>query len=346
MLNLPPLPTQSASVVWPTDEWPEAAPGSEVDVAALESSADLAFEPPDAEIHGETLAWLIVQGGRVVYERYADDKGASDTFISWSTAKSMLHALVGILVGEGKLDPRAPAPVPAWSGEDDPRGAITLDDLLRMVDGLDFLEAYEEGRGSDVIEMLFGSGKADVADYAESRPLAHRPGSYWNYSSGTSNIVSAIVGRTVGGGEEGMRAFMQRVLFDPIGMRSAMTRFDDAGTFIGSSYVFATARDFARFGLLYLRDGVWDGQRILPAGWVDAARTLTPTSSGWYGAHWWHALHDPGIFHAAGFNGQYIACDPSRDLVIVRLGVSNPEQRIDVMHGLRQAVESFPLIAG
>lgn len=345
MPDLLPLPTLSASVPWPTDAWLEATPGPEVDMAALEASADLAFDPPDPEIHGETLAWLLVQGGRIVYERYADEKGASDTFISWSMAKSILHALVGVLVAEGKLDPSAPAPVPAWSGEDDPRRAITLEHLLRMVDGLDFVEVYEEGRRSDVIEMLFKSGKADVASYAESRPLAHRPGSWWNYSSGTSNIVSAIVGRTVGGGEAGMRAFMQRALFDPIGMRSATIRFDDAGTFIGSSYVFATARDFARFGLLYLRDGVWQGQRVLPAGWVDAARTLTPTSSGWYGAHWWHAVHDPGIFHASGFNGQYIACDPRRDLVIVRLGVSNPEQRIDVMRGLRTAVESFPLLA-
>ena len=109
-------------------------------MAALEGSADRAFDPPDPEIHGETLAWLLVQGGRIVYERYADEKGASDTFISWSMAKSILHALVGVLVAEGKLDPRAPAPVPAWSAEDDPRRAITLEHLLRMVDGLDFVD--------------------------------------------------------------------------------------------------------------------------------------------------------------------------------------------------------------
>ena len=135
---------------------------------------------------------------------------------------------------------------------------------------------------------------------------------------------------------------MAKALFEPLGMKSATARFDPAGTFIGSSYVFATARDFARFGLLYLRDGVWSGQRILPEGWVDEARTNTPPSQGEYGAHWWLALHDPGIFNASGFNGQYIVVVPDRDLVLVRLGVSVPEQRVNVVGDLREIVEAFP----
>jgi CubicO group peptidase (beta-lactamase class C family) len=150
------------------------------------------------------------------------------------------------------------------------------------------------------------------------------------------------VGRTVGGGEADTRAFLRKALFDPIGMRSATARFDAAGTFIGSSYVFASARDFARFGLLYLRDGVWDGRRVLPEGWVDHARTPTPPSRGEYGAHWWLALHDPGIFTATGFNGQYVVVAPERDLVVVRLGVSGPEQRPNVVTDLRRVVEAFP----
>jgi CubicO group peptidase (beta-lactamase class C family) len=236
--------------------------------------------------------------------------------------------------------------VPAWQGEDDPRRAITLEHLLRHTDGLDFVEVYEDGVRSDVVDMLFRSGKDDVAAFAEARGLAHRPGTVWSYSSGTSNVVSAIVGRAVGGGEAGMRAFMSKALFDPIGMRSATARFDAAGTFIGSSYVFATARDFARFGLLYLRDGVWDGRRLLPEGWVDHARSETPPSDGQYGAHWWLALHDPGIFNASGFNGQYVVVVPDRDLVLVRLGVSGPEQRPNVVRDLREVVESFPRLAG
>ncbi len=344
MSDLPILPSQPADVPWPTEAWPEAAPDPEVDTARIHAAAEPLFASPPLESHGETLALVAVHRGRLVFERYAEGKGPEDTLVSWSMAKSIVHALVGVLVGGGRLDPEAPAPVPAWQGPDDPRARIRLEDLLRMVDGLDFVEVYEEGQGSDVIDMLFQAGKEDVAGYAEARAAAHAPGAVWNYSSGTSNVVSAIVGREVGGGADGMRDFMRRVLFDPIGMRSAKPRFDAAGTFIGSSYVFATARDFARFGLLYLRDGLWEGQRLLPAGWVDHARTVTPPSLGEYGAHWWLALDGSGVFSANGFNGQYIVVSPRRDVVLVRLGVSTPEQRGEVITNLRDVVESFPLL--
>jgi CubicO group peptidase (beta-lactamase class C family) len=141
-----------------------------------------------------------------------------------------------------------------------------------------------------------------------------------------------------------MEAFLHEAIFDPLGMKSAKPRFDRAGTFIGSSYVFATARDFARFGLLYLRDGVWEGRRLLPAGWVDHARSETEASIGRYGAHWWLALDGSGIFTANGFQGQYVVIDPRRDLLLVRLGVSSPEQRVAVIRGLREIVEAFPLL--
>ncbi len=344
MNRIPPLPAQPAGVPWPEADWPSGAPEG-ADAPAIDAVFDEAFDEANRESHGETLALLAVQGGRVVAERYAPGKDATDTFISWSMAKSITHALVGVLVGEGRLEPKAPAPVPRWSEQaNDPRAAISLEDLLRQVDGLDFVEVYEDGQRSDVIDMLFKEGKEDVAAFAESRGLAHPPGTVWNYSSGTSNVVSAIVGRTVGGGRPGMEAFMRKALFDPIGMRSATARFDEAGTFIGSSYVFATARDFARFGLLYLRDGIFGGQRVLPEGWADHARTMTPASAGEYGAHWWLALHDPGIFTANGFNGQYIVLVPERDLIVVRLGVSDPLQRVPIVHGLRRLVEAFPKI--
>ncbi|HKJ24700.1 MAG TPA: serine hydrolase [Myxococcota bacterium] len=346
MPPLPPLPPQPDDVPFPAADWPEARLAPDVDGDAIEAAAARAFTPEPSDSHGETLAWAIVHRGRLVFERHAVGKGPDDTFISWSMAKSLLHALVGVLVGEGRLDPAAPAPVPAWRAEGDPRRAITLEHLLRQTDGLDFEEVYADGIRSDVVDMLFRSGKDDVAAFAEARPLAHEPGTLWNYSSGTSNVVSAIVGRTVGSGEADTRAFLHKALFDPIGMRSATARFDAAGTFIGSSYVFATARDFARFGLLYLRDGVWDGRRLLPEGWVDHARTITPPSRGEYGAHWWIALHDPGIFNASGFQGQYIVVVPDRDLVLVRLGVSAPEQRVNVVGDLRRVVEAFPRLDG
>jgi CubicO group peptidase (beta-lactamase class C family) len=313
-----------------------------VDAARLGGVLDRLFAEPAPAATGETHALVVVHRGRLVAERYAPELGAASPLVSWSMAKSITHALVGVGVREGRLDPAAPAPVPAWRAAGDPRGAITTEHLLRMVDGLDFVEDYVDQGVSHVIEMLFGAGKADVAGYAAARPLAHPPGRFWSYSSGTSNIVARIVGDAVGGGAEGMAAFMERELFARLGMSSAKPRFDDAGTFIGSSFVFATARDFARFGLLYLRDGVWEGERLLPAGWVDHARTVTPASRGWYGAHWWLSLDGSGRFHASGYRGQYIVVDPQRDLVLVRLGGSTPEQRVPLLHALAEIVHAFP----
>ena len=339
-----PLPPQPEGVPWPTKHWPQAEPGPDVDSARLRLALDRVFAGPAPEATGETQALVVVQRGVLVCERYGPELDADSTLISWSMAKSITHALVGILVGQERLDIHAPAPVPAWREAGDPRGAVTTEHLLRMVDGLDFVEDYVDEGVSHVIEMLFGAGKEDVAGYAEARPLAHEPGSWWNYSSGTSNVVSAIVGRAVAAEGDDMARFMRRELFDRIGMFSAKPRFDAAGTFIGSSYVFATARDFARFGFLYVRDGCWERERILPEGWVDHARAPTPASRGWYGAHWWLALDGSGIFHASGYRGQYIAVDPSRDLVVVRLGGSTPEQRVRVLHFMRDVVESFPAI--
>jgi len=340
--DLVPLPAQPAGVRWPTQGWPEAEPGRDVDRDAIEAELERAFAvPPPAEI-GETHALLVVHRGAVVVERYWPEAGPDTTLISWSMAKSITHALVGVLVREGRLDVNAPAAVPEWRGAGDPRGAIALEHLLRMCDGLDFCEEYVDDGVSHVIEMLFREGKDDVAAYSAARPLAHPPGEHWSYSSGTSNVVSRLVGSVVGGGEQGMHAFMRRELFDRIGMTSAVPRFDAAGTFIGSSFVFATARDFARFGLLYLRDGVWDGARILPEGWVDHGRTVTPPSLGEYGAHWWLAQDGSGIFNASGYNGQYIVVDPSRDLVLVRLGLSPAELRPAVVHSLARIVRAFP----
>lgn len=341
-----PLLPQPPDVPWPTERWPEAAPGGDVDAAHLERALDAVFRAPAPEATGETHALLVVHRGAIVAERYDAERDRDTTLISWSMAKSVTHALVGILAGEGRLDPAAPAAIPAWQGEGDPRRAITLEHLLRMVDGLGFVEDYVDEGASNVIDMLFGRGKDDVAGYAAALDLAHAPGTFWSYSSGTSNLVARIAGDAVGGGGEGMRSFMHRELFDRLGMRTATPRFDTAGTFIGSSFVFATARDFARFGLLYLRDGVWEGERVLPAGWVDHARTPTPASAGQYGAHWWLAQDGSGRFGANGYRGQYTLVDPARDLVLVRLGGSTPEQRVEVVRNLADIVACFPLRAG
>ena len=245
-------------------------------------------------------------------------------------AKSVLHAVVGILVGDGRLELDTPAPVPEWAHPDDPRHAITLRHLLAMCDGLDFVEDYTDDRVSDVITMLFGDGQDDMAHFAADRPLAAPPGTRFNYSSGTSNVISGVVARTVGPGEPYAR-FLHNRLFGPIGMRSADPAFDEAGTFVASSTLHATAHDWGRFGLLYLRDGMWDGTRVLPAGWVDYARTWVaedPDDHSPYGAHWWGVAGDErGTFRAAGYEGQSITLCPDLDLIVVRLGKTPLERR-------------------
>ena len=238
-------------------------------------------------------------------------------------AKSMLQAAVGLLVGDGKLDIDAPAAVPEWSDGADPRHAITLRQLLAMRDGLDFAEDYVDDKVSDVMQMLFGDGQADMAHFAADRPLAAPPGTRFNYSSGTSNIVSGVVARTVGPGERYAR-FLHSRLFGPLGMTSADPEFDEAGTWVASSFLRTNARDYARFGLLYLRDGMWDGVRLLPAGWVDYARTWVsedPEDASPYGAHWWGVAGDTlGTFRCSGYEGQSITLCPTLDLMVVRLG--------------------------
>lgn len=303
---------------------------SHIDLAAVRGASDELFDR-DPET-GRTLALVVMQAGEVVFERYGTqpdtDFGpggpvtADTTLISWSMAKSITHAAVGLLVGDGLLDPASPAPVASWAGT--PKAAITLQQLLEMRSGLQFVEDYVDGSVSHVIEMLFGEGSDDVAGYAAALPLAHEPGTVWSYSSGTTNIVARIVGDVVGGGAEGMEAFLRERLFMPAGMHSAIPKFDAAGTFIGSSFVFATARDFARFGELYRNDGIAaDGTRVLPAGWADHARSWASYDSEFdyhYGAQWWGWPEFPGSLACHGYEGQYTLVVPDRELVVVHLG--------------------------
>lgn len=343
MSDLKPLPTQPEDVPWPTAEWPAGELPDRV-AAKLTPLLDLAFSDPAPASMGETHGFLAVQGGCVVAERYWRDHDPDTTHHSWSQAKSMTQALIGILVREGKIDIHAPADVPEWQGTDDPRRAITLDQLLRMSSGLKFAEDYVDAGVSDVIEMLFGSGKDDVAAYAAESPLVHPPGTVWSYSSGTTNIVARCAARALGASGPAFRDFMLRELFDAIGMASATPKFDAAGTFIGSSFCYCTVRDFARFGLLYLRGGVWDGRRILPEGWVDYARTPTPvppTEALGYGAHWWLGMAGPGSFSANGYEGQYTLIVPELDLIVVRNGKSPLEQKDNVIRWMGEVVEAF-----
>lgn len=335
MTKLPPLPAQPDNTPFPTQAWPESELPASLDSERFNELIDRAFEDQSRDQLGETHAFLAVQGGRIVFEKYWRDFTAKHTYPSWSMAKSMTHALVGIAAGEGLLDIHAPADVPRWQQPGDERAAITLDQLLRMSSGLAFQEDYTPDSGSDVITMLFGEGREDVAAYAASFPLTHSPGAHWSYASGTTNIVSRRLSRALGKSGNDLAEWMRARLFGPLGMTSAIPKFDEAGTFIGSSYCFCTVRDFARFGLLYLRDGVWEGGRILPEGWADYARTPTPTPPGeplGYGAHWWLGVCGPGSFSANGFGGQYTVIVPELDLIFVRSGAS-PETAHENLRG-------------
>lgn len=321
---------------WPKGEGSGAlgdAASSGMDRAALGAAVDAAFAENDSAKQKRSRAIVVVHGGRIVAERYAPGITKDTRLISWSMAKSFTNAMIGILAAQGRLDIRAKAPVPEWSKPGDPRAAITTDMLMRMSSGLEWFEDYTEHPISDVNRMLFL--EPDAAAYAARKKLAAAPDSLWSYSSGTTNIVSRIVRDTVGS-EAAYLAFPYRELFDRIGMKSAVFGTDGAGTFVGSSYIYATARDFARFGLLCLRDGVWEGERILPEGWM--AYSTTPTklaAKGEYGAFFWLNRGSPGkpsdrnfpgmpedLYIADGFQGQEIYVCPSLDLVAVRLGMT------------------------
>ena len=227
---------------------------------------------------------------------------------------------------------------------------LLFDQMLRMVDGLRFREAEHLGGGSvryypeeesDVIPMLFGEGRKDVAGFAATLPYLAEPESRWNYNSGASNLLSRLVSETVGGGREEMLAFMKRELFDPLGMKTASPVFDEVGHFIGSSHCPCSARDFARFGSLYLRDGVWEDRRILPEGWVDHSRTPSPQSEGLYGAHFWVIPGSLGTFYCSGAFGQRILIVPKLDLVIVRLGDTAAHKVAAVIRYCKELVDAF-----
>ncbi|MFT4774895.1 MAG: CubicO group peptidase (beta-lactamase class C family) [Ilumatobacter sp.] len=306
----------------------------------LAQLVDELFDRPAAE--GHSLALVIQQGGAVVAERYgtqpandfqpAVELDADSTLISWSMAKSITHAAIGILVADGSIDIDAPASVPEWKGT--PKEVITTLQLLEMRSGLHFVEDYVDGTASNCIEMLFGNAGPSHAAYAASQPLDHEPGSVWNYSSGTTNIISRIIGDIVSGGpggdpgdrEAAMRLFLSERLFTPTGMDTAEPKFDGAGDFVGSSYLYASARDFARFGELYRHDGVTDlgnGAQILPVGWADhaAVQVATDDESGFgYGRHWWSWPEISRSYSCHGYEGQFIIVAPESEVVLVHLG--------------------------
>jgi CubicO group peptidase (beta-lactamase class C family) len=343
-LDPPPSPPGAAA--------PGAAPGSLPSAAAaadLPAAIARAFAEPNPSALKRTKAVVVVHRDHVVGERYADGISADTPLPGWSMTKSVLSALIGVLVRNGRLAVGDPAPVPEWQQPGDPRAAITVEHLLRMSSGLRFDEGMASPR-SDVMRMLFGVG--DAAKYAAGTDVAVAPGTAWQYSSATTNILSRVA-RTVLGDDAAYLTFPRRALFGPLGMSSAVLETDAAGTFIASSYMHATARDWARFGLLYLHDGVWNGTRILPEGWVRYTTTPAPADpAGRYGAHFWLQVPDDysgsdarlpvPAFHAAGHEGQFVTIVPSRAAVIVRLGRTRHPEAWDHAAFVREILAALP----
>ena len=302
----------------------------------LAQALERAFAEPAAPPFRHTRAIVVVKDGRVIAERYADGYGVDTPLLGFSATKSVTSALIGILVRQGKLAVDKPAPVAAWQGPDDSRHAITVDQLLRHTAGLALGSSLEASLGAalePVNRMKYM--ERDMAAFAESTPLATTPGTAWNYSDGNSIILSHLIRNATGGHPADVMRFARSELFEPLGMHSVTLEFDGAGTPEGSSQMLASARDWARFGLLYLNDGVVGGKRILPEGWVNYS--ASPTPSGWVGigAGFWTNRGDSfganyraergmprDAFFAKGTIGQYVIIIPSERLVIVRLGRS------------------------
>ncbi|MEM9668035.1 MAG: serine hydrolase [Pseudomonadota bacterium] len=326
--------------VWPGESWETTSLPASAE-AEITSLIDGVMGRSLEDEMGETRSVVVIHEGRLVAEAYRDGFDAETKQVSWSMAKSITHALVGRALQEGVID-TVDAPMPGPWDPDDPRAAITWRQWLTMTDGLAYNEIGEADlTKNDVVQMMFGDGRLDVVSYVAGLLVAYEPGTVWNYSTAGFHTIAQALQSSLGFGREDTDNWIQGNLFGPIGM-DAVAEFDAAGTFLGGSLAYASARDFARFGYLYLRDGEWDGEQLLPEGWVDFARTKSPAENvNVYGAGWWitppegvershtqAALTCPcDAFHAGGNEGQTIWIVPSKDLVIVRLGLmpNSPE---------------------
>ena len=303
----------------------------------LSEALDHAFAESASGPRRFTKAVVVLHRGRVVAERYAPGVTPATLLIGWSMTKSVTNALLGILVRKGKLDMHRPAAIAEWSAPSDPRRAITADQLLRMVSGIGCGQSLKTG-----FTTLFDADTqmefdmADQSAFAANARLRATPGTEWRYTNCNFILLSRMIRDAAGGDATSSRKFIARELFAPLGFEHATLEYDSAGVPLGTIHLWASARDWARFGLLYLRDGVTEsGQRLLPEGWVDYSAELTPLSADeyGYGAGFWTQRGDSAAarariaagfpadsFMAIGSQGQYTIIIPSHDLVIVKLG--------------------------
>jgi hypothetical protein len=275
----------------------------------------------DNSYKGNAFAFMVLHKGIPVAEAYKPQFNQKTRFLSWSMAKSFINAMVGILVKEGRLDINKPVGFDEWKSDD--RSKITLNNIMQMQSGLKWNEDY--GNRSDVTLMLHC--ESDMGHFAMERPEAFPAGNHWYYSSGSTNIVSYLIRKQLAS-DSLYYAFANNQLFNKIGMPDAVLEVDASGTRVGSSYLYATARDYARFALLYMNDGVFNGERILPEGWVSYSTTPASDSKGAYGSFFWlnkgneYPAAPSDMFMCVGHDGQCILMIPSKDLIVVVLGYS------------------------
>jgi CubicO group peptidase (beta-lactamase class C family) len=343
--NLPPAPLQNRdTIAWPYgDKIADTLPAA-IDTTLLKQAIDHAMQAPSKKGKpAYTRAFLVIYDGKIVGERYAPGFDKHSVMIGWSMSKSLTAAVIGVLTKAGKLNPDAPAPVPEWKQTS--KEKIILKQLLQQTSGLAYTEDY--GGPSEATDMLFKRG--DMGGFTAMLPLKFQPGTIFNYSSGNANILSRIIRHSVG--DARYAAFPYQALFHKINMYSLLLEPDASGTYIGSSYSYATARDFARFGLLYYNNGVWNGEQLLPENWVkETTKPATANKLQRYGYQFWlNGLDekDPGkrwfpdapadMFFADGYGGQNVFIIPSKKLIVVRLGVHT----VDENKYLREVIQAI-----
>ncbi len=328
--------TLDDALPWPLGESSALASLPQAARAELDAAVASAFieEPSGARI--DTHAVVVVHDGRLVAERYGPGVDPRKPLLGWSMTKSVTATLLGRLMALGRVaGVQELVLAPEWRDPDDARRAISIEHLLRMTSGLEFLADYELP-WSDSLRMLFVEPGA--AAFAARKTLEHPPGTRWSYSDGSSNILARWIQERAGATLEEQLSFPRRELFAPLCMSTAVISVDPSGYWVGSSLMQASARDWARLGLLFVQDGVFAGRRLLPEGWVDFLSEPTPVSDHRsYGAHVWRYdaefLRDAegrsvpmelgGVLYFAGHDQQYVWIDRSRGLVIVRLGLAD-----------------------
>jgi len=310
------------TIAWPMGDITDGTPVEGVDYQSLETIIDTSFDKAGNEPFKKTLGLAVVYDGKLIAEQYLGDYDMYTKFHGWSMTKSITGALAGVLVDEGRLILKAPTGIPEW--KNDERNEITLEDVICMSTGLDWFENYFTI--SDATVMLMQSD--DMLDYITSCDLAFEPGTVWNYSSGDANLLSGIIRQEINDDEK-YHAFAYEALFHKIGMLNTTVETDASGLFVASSYSYGTVRDWARFGLLFLNEGVFEGDTVLSKEWVDFMKTEAPASDGAYAGTFWrmepnplYALNDvpDDVFFADGFLGQRVYVIPSKKLVVVRMG--------------------------